>query len=74
MKSLLRHHVNDVVSLTILALMAVALIAGQTDARVHRAVSLHEISGVADFAIDIEAAEALRELIEIRLDSDIRSP
>ena len=74
MNSLLRRHVNDVVSLTILALMAVALIAGQTDARVHGTVTFHEVSKVADVRIDVGVAEALRELIEIRLAAGARSP
>ncbi len=54
--------------------MAVALIAAQADASVNASVSFHEMTEVADFGMDSEAAQALRELIEIRLASGIRSP
>ena len=42
MKALVLRHLNDIVSITVLTLMAAALIAGQVDAAAHE-VDLHAV-------------------------------
>ena len=86
MKTVVFRYLNEIVSLTILALMSVALIAGQADATAHAMtveLQQHEIGPAlihAEFAInlslgelarlsiDSDSIEAIREVLETRLE------
>ena len=50
MKAVLFRHLNDIVSLTVLALMAMALVAGQVEAAAHTppSDSMHEFEVVLE--------------------------
>jgi hypothetical protein len=71
MKAAVFRYMNEIVSITILALMSVALIAGQADATTHEmAVELQQDFGPAliraDFAIELNFAE----LAKLHVDRD----
>jgi len=53
MKAAVLSHLNDIVSLTVLALMAAALIAGQVDSAAHAAESMSE----AQFQVVLEVRD-----------------
>ncbi|MGI9219732.1 MAG: hypothetical protein ACR2QS_01690, partial [Woeseiaceae bacterium] len=72
MKAVVIRYLNEIVSLAVMALMSVALIAGQADATAH-AVALeseqHEVGPAlihAEFAIDLN----LGELAKLNVDKD----
>ena len=81
MKAAVIRYLNEIVSLTVLALMAVALIAGQAEATAHGAADDIEPTVLrAEFAIEVdlrdlgrlhinkESVEAIRNVIETRLE------
>ena len=82
MKAVVIRYLNEIVSLTVLTLMAVALIAGQTEAIAHGAADDIKPTVLrAEFAIEVdlkdlgrlhinkESVEAIRNVIETRLES-----
>ena len=68
----MRQYMNDIVSLTIMLLMTVALVAGEADATVRDKV--HSESGFAvatmSACLDDMFINAIHKVIEIRLDID----
>ena len=81
MKAAVIRYLNEIVSLTVLALMAVALIAGQAEATAHgvadnieptvlRAECAIEVDlkDLARLHINKESVEAIRNIIETRLE------
>ena len=65
MKALIVRNLNDIVSLTVMALMAVALIAGQADATVSDIVR-SDAAFIITLDIEGDSIDALREVLEIR--------
>jgi hypothetical protein len=53
MKALLARYLNEIVGLTIMALMTVALIAGQADAKFQKAAA-EEVRGVIEIRLTIK--------------------
>lgn len=69
MKALIMRYLNDIVSLAVMALMAVALIAGQADANVRdvvRDVVRSDAAFIVTLDIEGESIDAIREVLEIR--------
>ena len=65
MKAVVVHHLNDIVSLTVLALMAVALIAGQAEATVYGADEIVEHTVFrAEIDVRLEMSELAGLIIE----------
>ncbi|MGI9271147.1 MAG: hypothetical protein ACR2QT_05185 [Woeseiaceae bacterium] len=70
MKAIIFRYLNEIVSLTILGLMSVALVAGQADATAHGAAIEPEQANVApalihaEFAIDLNLAELPRLTVD----------
>jgi len=62
MKAAASHYLNDIVSLTVLALMAVALIAGQADRSAYASL---EIAAPAPIRVEINVGHGLSELAQI---------
>ena len=85
MKALATRYLNEIVGLAVMALMAVALIAGQADATVHKSLrsnaayedshfsaSLETVTDSATFRADIEVQLDLDRLIDIAAEEDAR--
>jgi len=72
MKSAMRQYMNDIVSLTVMLLMTMALVAGEADATVRD--KLHREAGYAvatmSACFDDMLINAIHKVIEIRLDVD----
>ena len=77
MKSVVIRHLNDIVSLTVLALMAMALVAGQVDAAAHPIASAQPNSTprwestqpapILSFAVDVQdSIPGLQVVLEVR--------
>ena len=66
MKAVVVHHLNDIVSLTVLALMAVALIAGQAEATVYGA---DEIVEQTIFRAEIDVRLNISELSKLNIEA-----
>ena len=86
MKALATRYLNEIVGLAVLALMTVALIAGQADATVHQSLrndkaaegsqfsaSLETGTDAATFRADIEIQLDLDRLIDVAADEDARA-
>ena len=85
MKVLATRYLNEIVGLAVMALMAVALIAGQADATVHQSLrhdaaredshfsaSLATVTDSATFRADIEVHLDLDRLIDVAAEEDAR--
>jgi len=71
MKALTIRYLNEIVGLTVMALMTVALIAGEADATIHRAAQSDAAYGASRLAASLEAvmeSTTIRADLEIRLD------
>ena len=86
MKALATRYLNEIVGLAVLALMTVALIAGQADATVHQSLrndkaaedshfsaSLETVTDAATFRADIEVQLDLDRLIDVAAEEDARA-
>ena len=72
MKPAMRQYMNDIVSLTIMLLMTMALVAGEADATVRDKVHRETGYAVATISacLDDMLINAIHKVIEIRLDID----
>jgi hypothetical protein len=77
MKAIIIRKLNEIVSLTILALMSTALIAGQADAVAHAAAPemIHaefaidlRLGEIARLNVDRESIEVIRKILDTRLE------
>ena len=71
MKALATRYLNEMVGLTVMALMAVALIAGQADATVHQTVRHDSAAETSQLAASLEAvteSALIRAELELQLD------
>ena len=85
MKASATRYLNEIVGLAVMALMTVALIAGQADATVHQSLrndmaredshfsaSLETVTEAATFRADIEVQLDLDRLIDVAVEDDAR--
>ena len=73
MKALATRYLNEIVGLAVMALMAVALIAGEADATLHQAVRNNQDIEHGRFAASMEAvteSAVIRADLHIQLDVD----
>ena len=73
MKALATRYLNEIVGLTVMALMTVALVAGQADATVHQSARGDTVHASTRLVANLEAvmeATTLRADLEIQLHSD----
>ena len=73
MKALATRYLNEIVGLAVLALMAVALIAGQADATLHQALQNQKTFQPAPMVASLDAAMETRTIradLHIELDLD----
>ena len=73
MKALATRYLNEIVGLAVMALMAVALIAGEADATLHKAIGNDEATEPGQFVASMEAfteSAVIRADLHIQLDLD----
>ena len=73
MKALATQYLNEIVGLAVMALMTVALIAGQADATVHQSVRNDSAIETSQFSASLEAvtdSALIRAEVELQLDLD----
>ena len=71
MKAFATRYLNEIVGLAVLALMTVALVAGQADATVHESIRTDTAGTAGHFTAHLEAvtgSTSLRADVEIQLD------
>lgn len=67
MKAPTVRYLNEIVGLTLMASMAVALIAGEADATGQQFVRYDRIYAVTKPAVNLETRDVIRELIRVKL-------
>ena len=85
MKALATRYLNEIIGLTVMALMTVALVAGEADATVHKSVrsdaafeatrlsaSLEAVTEAATIHADLEVRLDLDQLVDAAGESDAR--